>query len=82
MSKWSELPESRRRSLSKSANTYVKKNYDRIHFNMPVGTRSRWLEEAHKRGYEALAPFIRDCVENYIKFSDNSDNSVDSNSLR
>lgn len=67
MSKWENLSYERKKSLAKSANTYVKKNCDRIHFNVKKGTRERWLSEANTQGYEKLSQFIIACVERVIE---------------
>lgn len=74
MSRWDSYSDSRKKELNKISSEYVKNNYDRIHFNVPAGTRQRWLEEAHKHGFNSLAPFIKWCVENCIDYSDNSNN--------
>ena len=74
MSRWDNYSDDRKKELNKVSSDYVKNHYDRIHFNVPAGTRQRWLEEAKNRGFSGLAPFIKWCVENCINFSDSSDN--------
>ena len=76
MSKWEELPESRRESLINAVSKYRKENYDRISLNVPKGTKDLWHKEALERGFPALTPFIISCVQNCINKSDNSDNSI------
>ena len=82
MSRWDNYTSDRKSELNKYANDYVKRNYDRIHFNTPSGTRQRWLDEARKLGFDSLAPFIRACVEycilNINNYDELSDNSIDS----
>lgn len=75
MSRWDDYSDDRKKELNKYASDYVKGNYDRIHFNVPSGTRERWMNEAKKHGFDGkLAPFIRHCVETFISSGiDNSD---------
>ena len=60
----------------KSVNTFIRNSYDRIELTVPRGDKSRWTEEANRKGYR-LNTFIRLCVENYIKNSDNSIEDAD-----
>lgn len=66
MSRWDKYSDDRKKELNKVASDYVKNHYDRIHVNVPSGTRQRWLAEAEARGFSGLAPFIRHCVEKEI----------------
>lgn len=72
MSRWDNYSDDRKKELNKVASDYVKNNYDRIHFNVPSGTRQRWLKEAEERGFKGLAPFIRHCVETVINSNDST----------
>lgn len=76
MSRWDNYSDDRKKELNKVASNYVKNNYDRIHFNVPSGTRQRWLEEAERLGFSSLAQFVRHCVESVIN---NSEKPMDKN---
>lgn len=79
MSKWEQLPESRRKSLKKASAKYVRNNCDRLSINVPKGTKDIWLEVSKERGFESLAQFVRYCVQKEIDIdvSEKSDRLVD-----
>lgn len=75
MSRWDNYSDDRKKELNRVASDYVKNNYDRIHINVPIGTRKRWLAEAEARGFNSLAKFVRHCVEKVISSESGIDDS-------
>ncbi len=57
---------------SESVNRYAAKTYDRIQVLAPKGEKSRWTDEALKRGFVSdkgqvsVSRFVRWCVEDKI----------------
>lgn len=57
---------------SESVNRYAAKTYDRIQVLAPKGEKSRWTDEALKRGFVSdkgqvsVSRFVRWCVEEKI----------------
>lgn len=62
-----KIPKSRRKSQIKAVNKYAREHYDRIGLYTPVGTKELWTREAHARGFDGIAPFVRWCVSRIIE---------------